>query len=91
MQKSPILLYLLRPSNVMPTAKMILQLMAPTFLEEGSTTYLKEKELYAFFVKYVKQVACGLRGPFILSSVLIFVIGGAGEPVPGFTPSFCYI
>ena len=43
MQKFPILLHLLRPNNLELAARMVLKLLAPTFSEEGSTAYLKEK------------------------------------------------
>ena len=72
---------------------MVLKLLAPTFSEEGSTAYLKEKEFYALFVKYVRQVARGRREPITLNSLLIFVTGAAEEPVLGFTihPSITFL
>ncbi|CAB4021613.1 hypothetical protein AWC38_SpisGene23883 [Paramuricea clavata] len=85
MQKFPILLYLLRHNNQTMSAKMVLKLLAPTFSEEGSSVYLKEKALYALFVKYVRQVASGRREPITLSSLLIFATCAAEEPPLGFT------
>lgn len=93
MQKVPILLHLLQPSNHRLVAKMLLNLLTPEFSEEGSTTCLREKKVYALFVKYVRQVASGRRKPISLSSILIFVTGAAEEPVLGFAlhPSIAFV
>ena len=84
MQKFPILLLLLRHNNHALSAKMVLKLLVPTFSEEGSSMYLKEKALYALFVKYVRQVASGRREPITLSSLLIFTTCASEEPLLGF-------
>ena len=81
----PIMLHLLRPSNASLTSAMLLKLLKPAFSPDGSTACSKEKEVYACFVKYVRQVASGRRHPLSLSSILIFVTGAAEEPVLGFT------
>ena len=93
MQKVPILLHFLRPSNHRLVAKMLLNLLTPEFSEEGSTTCLREKKVYALFVKYVRQVASGRREPISLSSILIFVTGADEEPVLGFAlhPSIAFV
>ena len=46
---------MLRHNNHALSAKMVLKLLVPTFSEEGSSMYLKEKALYALFVKYVRS------------------------------------
>ncbi|XP_028408793.1 uncharacterized protein LOC114533337 [Dendronephthya gigantea] len=84
MEKFPILLHLLRHNNQTLSAKMVLKLLAPTFSEEGSSMYFKEKALYALFVKYVRQVASGRREPITLSSLLIFATCASEEPPLGF-------
>ena len=84
MEKFPILLNLLRHNNQTLSAKVVLKLFAPTFSEEGSSKYLKEKALYALFVKYVRQVASGRREPITLSSLLIFATCASEVPPLGF-------
>lgn len=49
-----------------------------------STAYSKEKEVYACFVKCVRQGASVRRHPLSLRSRLISEIGAAEEPVLGF-------
>ena len=83
-QRKPILLHLLRPNNISLSAKMLLNILNPVFAPEGSTAHSKEKEIYALFVKYVRQVASGRRAPLNLSSILVFVTGSAEDPVLGF-------
>ncbi|XP_068704511.1 uncharacterized protein [Montipora foliosa] len=85
----PILLHLLRPTNHTLAPKMLLKLLTPQFSEEGSSAYLKEKKVYALFVKYVREVGSGRRAPITLSSVLIFTTGAAEAPVLGFAIQPC--
>ena len=84
MEKFPVLLNLLRHNNQTLSAKMVLKLFPPAFSEEGSSKYLKEKALYALFVKYVRQVASGRRAPITLSSLLVFATCASEEPPLGF-------
>ena len=84
MQKFPILLHLLRQHNQALSVRMLLKLLAPAFSEEGSSMYLKEKAMYALFVKYVRQVASGRREPLTLGSLLIFATCASEEPPLGF-------
>ena len=88
-RRVPILLHLLRPTNHTLAPKMLLKLLTPQFSEEGSSAYLKEKKVYALFVKYVREVGSGRRAPITLSSVLIFTTGAAEEPVLGFAIQPC--
>lgn len=81
----PVMLHLLRPTNAALTSAVLLKLLKPVFSPDMSTAYSKEKEVYACFVKYVRQLASGRRHPLSLSSILIFVTGAAEEPVLGFT------
>ena len=80
MQKFPILLHLHRQHN---QALMLLKLLAPALSEQGSSVYLKERALYALFVKYVWQVASGRREPITLGS-LNFATCASEEPPLGF-------
>ena len=52
-QKVPELLHLVRPTTHKLAARMLLNLLSPNFSEEGSTCYLREKQVFASFVKYV--------------------------------------
>jgi len=92
-QEVPILLHLLTPTKHKLAVRMLLNLLTPEFSEEGSTAYLREKKVYALFVKYMREVSSGRRGGITLSDVLIFVTAAAEEPVLGFTlhPSITFI
>ena len=81
----PVWLHLLRPRNAVLTSEMLLKLLKLAFSPDRCTACSKEKEVYACFVKYVRQVASGRRHPLSLSSILIFVTGAAEEPILGFT------
>ncbi|KAK3754310.1 hypothetical protein QZH41_018743 [Actinostola sp. cb2023] len=93
MQKFPIILHLLRPTHHKLTPKLLLNMLTPRFSEEDSTAFLREKEVYALFVKYVREVGSGRRAPITLNSVLIFVTGASEEPVLGFVihPSITFV
>lgn len=83
-QRLPTLLHLLRPSNTTMTARMLIHLLKPQFSEEGSSAFLKEKEMYSLLIKYIRQVASGRREPITLGSMLAFVTGAEEEPILGF-------
>ena len=83
-QKVPVLLHLVRPTTHKLAARMLLNLLSPKFSEEGSTCYLREKQVYALFVKYVREVSSGRRDGITLNNVLVFVTGASEEPVLGF-------
>ena len=59
-------------------------LLKPKFAEEGSNTKRYEKEAYAAFYKYVKEVASGRRvtgsTTLTLNHILQFVCGTEEEP-----------
>lgn len=63
-------------------------LLKPTFSETGSNALLKEKEVYALFNKYLREVFAGRRntdtGKLDLGAILEFVTGASEEPVLGF-------
>lgn len=86
MQKAPILLHLLHPTNRSLTTQIVLQMLSPLFSPDGSTALSKEKELYSLFVKYVREVSSGRRNQVKLSSILAFTTGATEEPVLGFEP-----
>ena len=85
-RKFPMFLYLLRPpqNNAKLTVPLILHLLKPTFLEEGSNSLKYEKSVYSKFVKYLREVASGRRVT-TLENILEFVTGASEEPLLGFT------
>lgn len=85
----PIVLQLLQPSKKKLTPKILLHLLTPEFSEEGSTAVIREKEVYALFIKYVRETGSGRRAPVTLESILIFVTGASEEPVLGFVIPPC--
>ena len=82
--KVPILLHLLRPSPRGIVAKHVIHLLKPKFSEAGSSMFLREKEVYSLFIKYIREVSSGRREPITLSSLLVFTTGASEEPVLGF-------
>lgn len=92
-QSFPIMLHLLRPSEKKLTPKILLHLLKPWFSEEGSSSFLREKEIYAMFIKYIRETGSGRRAPITLESILSFVTGASEEPVLGFqiTPTIRFM
>lgn len=92
MRNFPILLHLLRPSNHQLTPNILLKLLHAKFSEEGSSALLREKQMYALFVKYIREVGSGRRS-LTLQNVLAFCTGATEEPVLGFSinPSIHFI
>lgn len=89
LQQLPMLHHLLRPNSQHSlTVPKLLQFLKPKFSEEGSNAQKYEKEIYQHFVKFVREVASGLRScgdeKLQLSHILAFVTGSAEEPVLGF-------
>ena len=91
MAKLPLFLYLFRPSSSKPNVRNLVHLLEPKFAEEGSNTKRYEKEAYAAFYKYVKEVASGRRvsgsTTLTLNHILQFVCGADEEPALGFSIS----
>lgn len=90
LKEFPILHYFFHPNNGTKLNVMKLKhLLPPKFSEEGSNALLKEKEVYALFIKYMREVASGWRTSgshgITLSCLLEFVTGGSEEPVLGFS------
>lgn len=83
-QKVLVLLHLVRPTRRKLTARLLLNSLSPELYQEGSTYCLREKQVYALFVKYVREVSSGRRDRIILSHFLVFVAGASEEPVLGF-------
>ena len=88
-QKVPVLLHLIRPTTHKLTARLLLNLLSPEFSQEGSACYLREKQVYAFFVKYVR----GFKWPkrwnhFASCSVICY--GGFVGASPRICPSPLY-
>ena len=91
MAKLPLFLYLFRPSSAKFSVRNLVHLLEPKFAEEGSNTKKYEKEAYAAFYKYVKEVASGRRvtgsTTLTLNHILQFVCGTDEEPALGFSMS----
>ena len=91
MAKLPLFLYLFRPSSSKLNVRNLVHLLEPKFAEEGSNTKRYEKEVYAAFYKYVKEVASGRRvtgsTTLTLNHILQFVCGADEEPALGFSIS----
>lgn len=83
-QKVLVLLHLVRPTRHKLTARLLLNSLSPELYQEGSTYCLREKQVYALFVKYVREVSSGRRDRIILSHFLVFAAGASEEPVLGF-------
>ena len=88
LQQLPMLVYLPRPqAQHKMSVTMLLQILKPQFSEEGSNALKKEKEIYQFFVKYVREVAASRRvcgeTTLNLSHILQFATASAEEPVLG--------
>ena len=85
----PMLIHLLRPeSQHKVNVPRLLQTLKPKFSEEGSNALKHEKEVYQFFVRYVREVASGRRScgerHLELCHILEFLTGASEEPVLGF-------
>lgn len=97
MAKLPLFLYLFRPSSSKLNVRNLVHLLEPKFAEEGSNTKRYEKEVYAAFYKYVKEVASGRRvtgsTTLTLNHILQFVCGADEEPALGFSisPQFRFV
>ena len=89
MREFPMLLHLLRPnSQHRLSVQKLLQLLKPSFSEEGSNAFTKEKETYQCLVRYIREVAGGRRScgdmTLDLGHILKFATGATEEPVLGF-------
>ena len=82
-KKFPLLMELFTSAPKLLTVKSLINLLAPSFSEEGSNSYCFEKAIYAKFIKYIRETAAGRRC-VKLEDVLIFVTGASEEPVLGF-------
>ena len=91
MAKLPLFLYLFRPSSSKLNVRNLVHLLEPKFAEEGSNTKRYEKEAYAAFYKYMKELASGRRvtgsTTLTLNHILQFVCGADEEPALGFSIS----
>ena len=89
MREFPMLVHLLRPnSQHRLSVQKLLQLLKPSFSEEGSNAFTKEKETYQCLVRYIREVAGGRRScgdmTLDLGHILKFATGATEEPVLGF-------
>ena len=84
LSKVLVLLHLIRPTTHKLTARLLLNSLFPELSQEGSTSCLREKQVYALFVKYVQEASNGRRDEITLSHVQVFVMRASEEPVLGF-------
>ena len=89
MREFPMLVHLLRPNSQHKlSVQKLLQLLKPSFSEEGSNAFTKEKETYQCLVRYIREVAGGRRScgdmTLNLGHILKFATGATEEPVLGF-------
>ena len=80
----PTLRHLFQPSNHKMSPQMLKNLMKVQFSPEGSTAFSREKKIYSYFIKYIREVASGRRGDINLGSILQFCTGCSEVPVLGF-------
>lgn len=92
LMKLPTFMYLFIPSEASAlSVKKLANLLTPKFCEEGSNARKYQKEVYAAFIRYIKEVAAGRRvsgnNTLNLGHVLQFVCGTDEEPTLGFVLS----
>ena len=89
-RKFPLCLFLLRPSqnNAKLTGPMLIHLLKPKFLVEGSNSLVHERAVYGKFVKYTREVTSGRRVTS-LENFLEFVTGASEKPTLGFDQQPC--
>lgn len=81
----PIMRHIFQPVSQPLAAKRVIQLLQPQFSCEGSNAFMREKEVYALFIKYIREVASGRRGNVSLGNILSFTTGCSEEPILGFS------
>ena len=81
----PIIRHIFQPVSQPLAAKRVIQLLQPQFSCEGSNAFMREKEVYALFIKYIREVASGRRGNVSLGNILSFSTGSSEEPILGFS------
>ena len=81
----PVFLNLFRPaSTCILTHKKLINLLKPSFSEEGSNSHQYENTTYRAFSNYVRVVASGRRDGVTLGNILQFCTGTDEEPLLGF-------
>ncbi|XP_052242055.1 uncharacterized protein LOC127852211 [Dreissena polymorpha] len=81
----PSLQFLFLATPVTLTLKRLMIILKAVFSENGSNRQTLEKDVYAIFVKYVREVASGRRGSVSLGHILQFATGTDEEPMLGFS------
>ncbi|XP_070556010.1 G2/M phase-specific E3 ubiquitin-protein ligase-like isoform X2 [Ptychodera flava] len=90
----PTMQYLFQPNTSSAlTINKLKSLLTPTFSETGTNSRRFEGEIFALFLKYLREVSSGRRGNITLNDILQFVTGAEDEPVLGFriTPSVEFV
>ncbi|PFX24171.1 hypothetical protein AWC38_SpisGene11235 [Stylophora pistillata] len=92
LMKLPTFMYLFIPSEASAlSVEKLANLLTPKLSEEGSNAGKYQKEVYAAFIRYIKEVAAGRRvsgnNTLNLGHVLQFVCGTDEEPTLGFVLS----
>ncbi|XP_052281203.1 uncharacterized protein LOC127878711 [Dreissena polymorpha] len=77
--------FLFHATPVTLTLKRLMIILKAVFSENGSNRQTLEKDVYAIFVKYVREVASGRRGSVSLGHILQFATGTDEEPMLGFS------
>ena len=98
LREFPMMLHFFRPgAQQKVNVAKLKTLIKPQFSEIGSNALLKEKEVYASFNKYLREVFAGRRevsnSKIELGTILEFVTGASEEPVLGFViePSIQFV
>ncbi|XP_066931341.1 uncharacterized protein [Clytia hemisphaerica] len=80
-QKFPMLAHLFRKSDFQLSPRYLMNLIQTDFKPNGSP---REKNIYSYFVKYLREVAAKRRGEITLGHVLRFITGCSEVPELGF-------
>ncbi|XP_066930118.1 uncharacterized protein [Clytia hemisphaerica] len=85
-QRFPIIKHLFRKSQSKLSPKFLLNKITVNFKPEGSSWLPREKKMYSYFVRYLREVASGRRGNHLsLQNILRFITGCPEVPELGFS------
>lgn len=82
-RRFPLFIHLLRPTEIRLSGRMLIQLLEPRFSEVGCNALKYEKEVYARFIQYVREVESGRR-VVCLEQILEFATCVSEVPLLGF-------
>ena len=81
----PIMRHLFTESNFKLSPNYLIKTLKTEFSPNGSNTKTREKKVYSYFVRYLREVASGRRGIVTLPMVLRFITGCESPPALGFS------